>query len=142
MDVAPTSRTCSDFALLGYCDKGLKCEKRHVFECPDFERTGECLRKESCNLQHVYRAYHEEETTESGGSRNGTNGAQSTGLINIDELTKNISRNDVGEDEKEVEDDEEEDEEDDEEDDEDEQRSFFSTYDNEPATENDNYISL
>jgi hypothetical protein len=57
MDIAPNAKICRDFALLGYCDKGARCDKRHVFECPDFEATGKCPRKK-CVLKHTIRATH------------------------------------------------------------------------------------
>ena len=44
---------CRDFALLGYCSQGDKCEQRHVFECPDFTGTGECPRGGRCKLPHI-----------------------------------------------------------------------------------------
>jgi hypothetical protein len=48
---------CRDFAVLGYCEKGLDCEKQHVKECPDFVDTGICSTK-GCKLPHVIRAKH------------------------------------------------------------------------------------
>jgi hypothetical protein len=49
---------CRDFAVLGYCEKGLDCEKQHVKECPDFADTGACPTK-GCKLPHVIRAKHQ-----------------------------------------------------------------------------------
>lgn len=46
---------CRDFAVLGYCEKGLDCEHQHVRECPDFAEKGECKIK-GCKLPHVIRA--------------------------------------------------------------------------------------
>lgn len=46
---------CRDFAVLGYCDKGLDCDKQHVRECPDFAEHGSCTTK-GCKLPHVIRA--------------------------------------------------------------------------------------
>ncbi|KAH7927350.1 hypothetical protein BV22DRAFT_1061230 [Leucogyrophana mollusca] len=46
---------CRDFAVLGYCDKGLDCEMQHVRECPDFAEKGTCSTK-GCKLPHVIRA--------------------------------------------------------------------------------------
>jgi hypothetical protein len=46
---------CRDFAVLGYCSKGLDCEHSHVRECPDFAERGECTTK-GCKLPHVIRA--------------------------------------------------------------------------------------
>jgi hypothetical protein len=44
---------CREFALLGYCSLGEKCQLRHVFECPDFTGTGECPRSGRCKLPHI-----------------------------------------------------------------------------------------
>jgi hypothetical protein len=49
----PSAPLCRDFALLGYCSLGDKCEQRHVFECPDFTGTGECPRGGRCKLPHI-----------------------------------------------------------------------------------------
>ncbi|KAF8623054.1 hypothetical protein AX15_006559 [Amanita polypyramis BW_CC] len=46
---------CRDFAVLGYCEKGLDCDKKHVRECPDFADNGTCTTK-GCKLPHVIRA--------------------------------------------------------------------------------------
>ncbi|KAG0705556.1 hypothetical protein DFH29DRAFT_1030366 [Suillus ampliporus] len=46
---------CRDFAVLGYCAKGLDCEMQHVRECPDFAEKGICSTK-GCKLPHVIRA--------------------------------------------------------------------------------------
>ncbi|KAH9852030.1 hypothetical protein C2E23DRAFT_827268 [Lenzites betulinus] len=46
---------CRDFAVLGYCGKGLDCDKQHVRECPDFAEKGQCTTK-GCKLPHVIRA--------------------------------------------------------------------------------------
>ncbi|KAK2463567.1 hypothetical protein APHAL10511_004318 [Amanita phalloides] len=46
---------CRDFAVLGYCEKGLDCDKKHVRECPDFAENGTCTIK-GCKLPHVIRA--------------------------------------------------------------------------------------
>ncbi|CAL1715013.1 unnamed protein product [Somion occarium] len=46
---------CRDFAVLGYCEKGLDCDKQHVRECPDFAEHGACTTK-GCKLPHVIRA--------------------------------------------------------------------------------------
>ncbi|PSR90569.1 hypothetical protein PHLCEN_2v4862 [Hermanssonia centrifuga] len=48
---------CRDFAVLGYCEKGLDCEHQHVRECPDFAEKGICTTKK-CKLPHVIRANH------------------------------------------------------------------------------------
>ncbi len=46
---------CRDFAVLGYCAKGLDCDHQHVRECPDFAEKGTCSTK-GCKLPHVIRA--------------------------------------------------------------------------------------
>jgi hypothetical protein len=46
---------CRDFAVLGYCEKGLDCDKQHIRECPDFAEKGTCSTK-GCKLPHVIRA--------------------------------------------------------------------------------------
>lgn len=46
---------CRDFAVLGYCARGLDCDKQHVRECPDFAEKGSCETK-GCKLPHVIRA--------------------------------------------------------------------------------------
>ncbi|KAI0343101.1 hypothetical protein BDW22DRAFT_1483973 [Trametopsis cervina] len=46
---------CRDFAVLGYCEKGLDCTHQHVRECPDFAEKGVCTTK-GCKLPHVIRA--------------------------------------------------------------------------------------
>ena len=46
---------CRDFAVLGYCERGLECPQQHVRECPDFAEKGTCETK-GCKLPHVIRA--------------------------------------------------------------------------------------
>ena len=46
---------CRDFAVLGYCERGLDCDRQHVRECPDFAEKGSCITK-GCKLPHVIRA--------------------------------------------------------------------------------------
>lgn len=46
---------CRDFAVLGYCDKGIDCGQQHVRECPDFAEKGTCPNR-GCKLPHVIRA--------------------------------------------------------------------------------------
>jgi len=46
---------CRDFAVLGYCEQGLDCDRQHVRECPDFAEKGNCGTK-GCKLPHVIRA--------------------------------------------------------------------------------------
>lgn len=53
--VGPREGVCRDFAVLGYCEKGLDCEHQHVRECPDFAEKGVCTTK-GCKLPHVIRA--------------------------------------------------------------------------------------
>lgn len=47
--------TCRTFALNGWCDRGVNCTRRHVFECPDFETYGKCF-VNNCELQHVIKS--------------------------------------------------------------------------------------
>nr|QIE48416.1 hypothetical protein [Trametes gibbosa] len=53
--VGPREGICRDFAVLGYCERGLDCVKQHVRECPDFAEKGQCSIK-GCKLPHVIRA--------------------------------------------------------------------------------------
>lgn len=53
--VGPRDGVCRDFAVLGYCDKGVDCDKQHVRECPDFAEKGTCPNPK-CKLPHVIRA--------------------------------------------------------------------------------------
>lgn len=53
--VNPSSSICRAFSKLGYCEKGVECSDRHVFECPDYANKGTC-RNEKCRLPHVDRA--------------------------------------------------------------------------------------
>jgi hypothetical protein len=46
---------CRDFAVLGYCERGLDCDHQHVRECPDFAEKGACETR-GCKLPHVIRA--------------------------------------------------------------------------------------
>jgi hypothetical protein len=55
VNVGARHGVCRDFAVLGYCDKGLDCDKQHVRECPDFAEKGTCSTK-GCKLPHVIRA--------------------------------------------------------------------------------------
>ena len=52
--VSPTAKVCKDFVLLGWCERGLECKERHVWECPDFSEKGTCKRK-GCKLPHIIR---------------------------------------------------------------------------------------
>lgn len=53
--MGPRDGVCRDFAVVGYCDKGIDCEKQHVRECPDFAEKGVCPNRQ-CKLPHVIRA--------------------------------------------------------------------------------------
>lgn len=55
VNVGKKNGVCKDFAVLGYCEKGVDCDKNHVRECPEFEETGEC-RTKGCKLPHVIKA--------------------------------------------------------------------------------------
>lgn len=55
--MGPKDGVCRDFAVLGFCPKGLDCAHQHVRECPDFAATGTCPTK-GCKLPHVIRARH------------------------------------------------------------------------------------
>ena len=55
MNVGAREGVCRDFAVLGYCARGLDCDKQHVRECPDFAEKGTCSTK-GCKLPHVIRA--------------------------------------------------------------------------------------
>ncbi|KAG8159095.1 hypothetical protein KVR01_010756 [Diaporthe batatas] len=50
-----SNTVCQSFGIYGYCDKGISCSDRHVFECPDFSNTGVCKTK-GCKLTHRERA--------------------------------------------------------------------------------------
>jgi len=60
---------CRDFAVLGYCDKGLDCDKQHVRECPDFAEKGACTTK-GCKLPHVIRANRNRKTANASSDTN------------------------------------------------------------------------
>jgi hypothetical protein len=55
VNVGKREGICRDFAVLGYCEKGLDCDRQHVRECPDFAEKGTCGTK-GCKLPHVIRA--------------------------------------------------------------------------------------
>lgn len=55
VNVGARQGVCRDFAVLGFCEKGLDCEHQHVRECPDFAEKGSCSIK-GCKLPHVIRA--------------------------------------------------------------------------------------
>ena len=53
--VGPRNGVCRNFAVLGYCEKGVDCDQAHVRECPDFAEKGSCPNRR-CKLPHVIRA--------------------------------------------------------------------------------------
>jgi hypothetical protein len=53
---SPGPLVCRPFALLGYCEKGVECDKRHVIECPDYAENGDCTNKK-CKLPHTRHAH-------------------------------------------------------------------------------------
>jgi len=55
VNVGKKDGVCKDFAVLGYCAKGVECDRNHVRECPEFEETGQC-RSRGCKLPHVIKA--------------------------------------------------------------------------------------
>ncbi|KAJ7763527.1 hypothetical protein DFH07DRAFT_812369 [Mycena maculata] len=55
VNVGAREGVCRDFAVLGYCERGLECDRQHVRECPDFAERGACATK-GCKLPHVIRA--------------------------------------------------------------------------------------
>jgi hypothetical protein len=55
VNVGQRQGVCRDFAVLGYCERGLDCDRQHVRECPDFAEKGSCITK-GCKLPHVIRA--------------------------------------------------------------------------------------
>lgn len=55
MNVGQRHGVCRDFAVLGYCERGLECDHQHVRECPDFAEKGSCETR-GCKLPHVIRA--------------------------------------------------------------------------------------
>ncbi|CAG8721023.1 17398_t:CDS:2, partial [Acaulospora colombiana] len=61
---------CRDFAVLGYCEKGIDCEEAHIRECPDFATNGVC-KNPKCKLPHVIRANRKRDV---GNSANSTTG--------------------------------------------------------------------
>lgn len=68
VNVGKKDGVCKDFAVLGYCEKGVDCDKSHVRECPEFEETGEC-RTKGCKLPHVIKANSKWAKKESGGEK-------------------------------------------------------------------------
>lgn len=56
VSTSPGPLICRSFALLGYCETGTKCDKRHIIECPDYAENGECTNKK-CKLPHTRHAH-------------------------------------------------------------------------------------
>ena len=69
--VNPSARVCKDFAVYGYCGKGLLCNERHVHECPSYANRGTC-RDTKCRLPHVDRAGQIRQRASNGLSTNDT----------------------------------------------------------------------
>jgi len=69
--VGPRTGVCRDFAVLGYCERGLDCDKQHVRECPDFAEKGACTTK-GCKLPHVIRANRTRKTAATSDNTNST----------------------------------------------------------------------
>ncbi|KAG4304645.1 hypothetical protein PORY_002038 [Pneumocystis oryctolagi] len=53
--VNPSAPICREFAIDGYCEKGVECREKHLRECPDFSEKGSCSIK-NCRLPHIERA--------------------------------------------------------------------------------------
>lgn len=70
VNVGKKEGVCKDFAVLGYCERGVECDKSHVRECPEFEETGEC-RTKGCKLPHVIKANSKWAKKSSGGGGRG-----------------------------------------------------------------------
>ncbi|KAK1216943.1 hypothetical protein PQX77_009725, partial [Marasmius sp. AFHP31] len=133
VNVGARHGVCRDFAVLGYCEKGLDCDKQHVRECPDFAEKGTCSTK-GCKLPHVIRANRNRKplsdsatstsaaTADSYGSPTGTEGERTIPLLTANDaqmgdeyisLTFNESESEDEEDEEEDEGDGDEDDEED-----------------------------
>ncbi|KAF9054525.1 hypothetical protein BJ165DRAFT_1439571 [Panaeolus papilionaceus] len=67
VNVGQRDGICRDFAVLGYCEKGLDCDHQHVRECPDFAEKGTCSTK-GCKLPHVIRANRSRKAAASAGN--------------------------------------------------------------------------
>ncbi|KAH7335595.1 hypothetical protein B0J17DRAFT_720136 [Rhizoctonia solani] len=79
---------CRDFAVLGYCARGIDCERNHVRECPDFAERGECGTK-GCKLPHVIRA-----------SRGKMEAARVAALVKPEETTPDVEMREEGQQQK------------------------------------------
>jgi hypothetical protein len=93
VNVGKKEGVCKDFAVLGYCIKGVSCDKNHVRECPEFEETGEC-RTRGCKLPHVIKANakwakrgrsteHDEQVADKKGS--GGNGGEGEKAVTVED---------------------------------------------------------
>lgn len=51
----PDAKICRPFALGGWCNRGLSCSFKHVYECPDYYESGVCPRGKTCKLNHTMR---------------------------------------------------------------------------------------
>ena len=51
----PIAVVCKGFSTLGYCESGVACPLRHVFECSEYSSKGSCSNT-GCRLPHVDRA--------------------------------------------------------------------------------------
>ncbi|KAJ8079537.1 hypothetical protein PM082_011124 [Marasmius tenuissimus] len=132
VNVGARHGVCRDFAVLGYCEKGLDCDKQHVRECPDFAEKGTCSTK-GCKLPHVIRANRNRKplsdsatstsatTADSSGSPTGTEGERTIPLLTANDaqmgdeyisLTFNESESEDEDEEEDEEEDGDEDEED------------------------------
>ena len=79
MNVGQRLGVCRDFAVLGYCERGLDCDRQHVRECPDFAEKGSCTAK-GCKLPHVIRANRNRKVA-------GVDGTPSAEKINAETVT-------------------------------------------------------
>lgn len=82
VNVGARSGVCRDFAVLGYCENGLNCDKQHVRECPDFAETGTCLTK-GCKLPHVIRANRNRKPAVAAASTAAPSGSSSAGNVEV-----------------------------------------------------------
>lgn len=46
------AKICRPFAIGGWCDRGLSCTYKHIYDCPDFVDYGSCRHGKNCNLAH------------------------------------------------------------------------------------------
>lgn len=83
LDVHPSALVCRAFATLGYCNKGVECKRRHVFECPEYTNHGHCEARQKglCTLPHVDRA----STLRKAAKRQGNAGSEDDSDLSSDE---------------------------------------------------------